>query len=129
MMPDMPQDDEMQESKETDMIKSTLQKLIDDMNSMESNRISPPASSPDMQQPSGMFLGGGIPKPNENKAEMYPEAEPETQENQHEPLDEHVLTELLDKASHADDEGGTHDDYMDEFDPDIAALIRSKKKS
>lgn len=134
MMPDMPLDNENQKSQETDMIKSTLQKLIDDMNAMESDRISPPApeaaAMPDeMDKAPGLFLGAGISRPNENHAEMYPEAEPETQENQHEPLDESVLNALLDKASHADDEGGTHDDYMDEFDPDVAAAIRKKKKS
>ena len=142
-MPEMPQHSD--EQQDADMIKMVLQKVIDEMNSMESDRIAPKphtavtiehsdvkpmdGSTPDMSKAPGLFLGAGIPNPNENKAERYDQAEPETLENQHEPLDPEVLKELLDKASHADDEGGTHDDYLDEFDPDVAAAIRKRKKS
>lgn len=119
------QDDSKQDM---DMISTVLRKVADEMEQMESDRIMPDHMKPKVEV-AHLSMGAGIPNPNENKAETFDQAEPETQMNQHEPLDPAVLKELMDKAGQADDEGATEDDHLDEFDPEIAALIRKKKET
>lgn len=115
----IPHDDEAQDS---EMIKSVLQKIVDDMNSLEANRIMPEHKKP------GYAMGGGIPNPEENKAELPQQAEPETQTNQHEPLSPEVLKDLMEKAEHADESGATPEDEMEGLHPHIAAIVAMRRK-
>lgn len=114
----MPHDDKPQDM---DMIASVLQKIVDEMNGYESDRIMP------MDKKQGMSMGG-IPHANEDKAETLDQAEPENQDNQHEPLDPSVLKELMSKADQADSDGSLPDDHESEFPSEIQMLIAEKRK-
>jgi hypothetical protein len=109
--------EEAQESSQIDMIKSTLQQIIDEMNDMESQRILPEGHSA---------------KRVEISADIKPEVEtPEENviEGGQEELDPAVLKELISKAGESDSEGNLPEDQESEFDPEIAKLIAEKKKN
>ena len=131
-MPDMnqdtmPQDDENQEKQQMDMIKTTLQKLIDDMNTLEAGRIAPKPSVP---APMGLSEGShGIPNPNEDDAETPDEAEPENQDNQHGELDPSILKSLLEKAGSADEDGSLPEDQEHDFPQEVQNLVNEKRKA
>lgn len=118
MMPqEMEHDDQYQDA---DMIKKVLQKIIDEMDGLEANRIHPKVEV--------MKLSGGsdgIPHPMTNHAETPVEAEPENQDNQHEELDPEILKTLLDKAGN-DSESQSEADFMD-LPPAVADAVRKKK--
>lgn len=112
---------------DADMIKTVLQKIIDEMNGMESNRIMPESKHPKVM---ALSAGSeGIPHPNSNHAEMPVEAEPENQDNQHEALDPEVLKTLMDRADQADESGSLPEDDFLGLPPAIADAVRKRKES
>jgi hypothetical protein len=138
------------EKQDVDMIKSVLQKIIDEMNQFESDRIMPAdrkkaviteihaegspeeevMESPeeDKLEPMELYKGSyGIPKPNEDKGESVEQAEPENQFNQHEDLDPTVLTELLKKADEADEDGVMPEERENDLPLELEKLVREKK--
>lgn len=138
-MPDnMPQHDD--EAEDADMIKKVLQKIIDEMDGLESDRIHPkmPATpmdaavaqdetQPDEQK---MAFGGaaGLRNPASNHAETPEESEPENQFNQHEGLDDDILKKLLDKAGDANESGSESEDEFLDLPPAIADAVRKKRQ-
>jgi len=103
---------EQADSQEKDMIKSVLQKIIDDMNSYEADRIMP------MER-----------KPKAVVAEVKSvEAEPMDVEEDEEGLNPDILSQLLDKAEKASPEGETDEDTEEGLDPEIARIVREKRK-
>lgn len=110
------------QGQDVNLIKQVLQKVIDDMNGLEANRITPEHKRP------GYSAGSlGIEKPNENTAETPEEAEPEDQDNQHAPLDPEILKTLMDRAGEADETGATPEDNFEGLTPEIADLVRKKR--
>lgn len=109
-------------AQDSGMIAEVLRKIADDMEGYEANRIHPKVEVMHLAEGSA-----GIPHPNEDSAETVDQAEPENQDNQHEPLDPKILAELMDKAGQADDSGTTPDDTMDDLPPEIADAVRKKK--
>lgn len=121
MMPqEMEQHDD--QSQDADMIKKVLQKIIDEMDGLEANRIHPKVEV--------MKLSGGsdgVPHPMTNHAETQEEAEPENQDNQHEELDPEILKTLLDRAGDANDSSSqSESDFLD-LPPAVADAVRKKK--
>lgn len=115
---DMTQHDDM--AQDSEMIKTVLQKIISEMDQLEAERIAP-----------NKFRGGivkGVDHPTANHAETVPEAEPENQDDQHEPLDPNILKTLLDKAGQADESGALPEDHESELPETIIAAVREKKK-
>lgn len=108
------------QAQDAEMIKKVLQKVIDDMNSLESDRIHPKV----MKLNAGSM---GIEKPNENSAETPEEAEPENDQDQHGPLDPDVLKTLLERAGEADETGSTAEDKFLDLPPEIADAIKRKR--
>jgi|ERR1019366_7501362 hypothetical protein len=142
MMPSQPHDDQDQDA---EMIKQVLQKIITEMDGLESNRIHPKVMAahvdvaapkagiqPDdsTMPPTPMFDGGEIGQkhPNENSAETPEAAEPENQFNQHEELDPSVLKKLLDRAGMADESGSESEDEFTGLPPAIADAVRKKRQ-
>lgn len=116
----MPHDDENQDK---DMIASVLQKIVGEMHGYESDRIMP------MEKKPGYAMGSnGIPKPNEDKGETMEQAEPENQDNQHEPLDPSILKELMAKADQADSDGSIPGEDMSDMPHEIQMLVEEKRK-
>lgn len=104
---------------DADMVRSVLQKICDEMNGLEADRIMPAHKKP------GYAAGSmGVEMPNENKAETMQEAEPENPEPE---LDSDVLKSLLDKAGEADETGKLPEDDMADLPPSIADAVRRKK--
>lgn len=113
------------ESHDPEMVKSVLQKIIDDMNGLESDRIHPKTAPMKLSEGSA-----GIPNPNENEAETPMQAEPEDHEgeaNQHGPLDPEVLKQLMDKATNANDDGSLPEDQENAFPSEIQDAINRKR--
>jgi hypothetical protein len=110
-MEDMQHNDEAQDAQ---MIISVLQKVIDDMKSMESDRL-----MPDHMKPKVEMAKIDVAAPKEDTS--MPEDEQDSD------LDPDILSKLMDKANSADDNGATPEDNVDELDPDIADIIRNKK--
>lgn len=102
-----------------EIVKHVLHKLIDDMDSLEANRIHPrPVAQP------------GVSQPTEDKGETFDEAEPENQENQHDhSLDPHILSELMDKAGSAREDGSLPEDDENDLPEEIAVAVKKKKAS
>lgn len=104
-------DDEQQDK---DMIADVLQKIVDEMKGLESDRIMPSDHPSKIKQ-----MEISVEKPTDG----------ETPEEESSELDPKVLSELLDKANSADESGATPDETdMDGIDPEIAKLIAEKKK-
>ena len=101
-------DDQKQDA---DMIKSVLQKIIDDMNEYEADRIMP------MER-----------KPKAMIAEIKTEEHPMEEEMDDEGLNPEVLSQLMEKAGTANDQGETEEDVTEGLDPEIARLVQEKKK-
>ncbi len=112
MHDDAPQDMEM--------IRSVLQKICDEMDGLEANRILPAHKRP------GYAHGEVVApeNPSENTAMEFSEAEPENEANE---LDPKVLEDLMEKAEGANDSGATPEDELDDLPPTIAEAIRRKK--
>lgn len=103
----MPHDDAPQDM---DMIKNVLQKIVDEMNAMESDRI-----MPESRKPKAMAM--------EVKAVQPAEEEMESEE-----LDPNVLGELMNKAGEADESGELPEDRESDLPPEIAEAVKRKKE-
>lgn len=107
----MPHEDMKQD---TDMIKSVLQKIIDEMNGMEADRIMPEERKPKMVKTEVEIV-----KPMEE--EMGEEMESEE-------LDPAILGELMHKAGEADESGELPEDRESELPLEIAEAVKRKKE-
>lgn len=103
----MPHEDTHQDA---DMIKTILQKIIDEMNTMESDRI-----MPDERKPKVMAAKVDVmaPAPDEEESDE---------------LDPNVLGELMNKAGEADESGELPEDKESDLPPEIADAVRRKKE-
>jgi hypothetical protein len=99
------------EKQDKDMIKSVLQKIIDDMNQYESDRI-----LPEDRKPKALVAKVETEK-------MIPMEEDELEDG----LNPEVLSQLMSKADEANENGETEEDNMEGLDPEIARLIAEKK--
>lgn len=97
---------------DVDMIKTVLQKIIDEMNEMEAGRIMPEEKRPKVM---------------EAEIKAVEPAEEEMGEEGPE-LDQGVLSELMGKAESADEEGNLPEDREDELPPELSEIVRSKRK-
>lgn len=93
-----------------DMIKSVLQKIIDEMDMMETDRIMPEHRRPKM-------------------IEMEVEAVKPTEDMESEELDPAVLGELMNKAGEADESGSLPEDRESDLPPEIAEIVKRKKET
>jgi hypothetical protein len=100
------------EQQDKDMIKSVLQKIIDDMNKYESDRI-----MPEERKPKAVVA----------KVETE-KVLPLEEEDMEEGLNPEVLSQLMAKADEANENGETEEDNMEGLDPEIMRLIQEKKK-
>jgi hypothetical protein len=109
------------QAQDADMTKTVLQKIIDEMNGLEADRIMPASKKPG-------YAHGNVVAPEhpaENHALDMHEAEPENQANE---LDPDILNDLMEKAEGANENGETADDEMEGLPPTIVEAIRLKKK-
>ena len=102
------------QKQDTDMIKTVLQKIIDEMNEMEAGRIMPEERKPKLMAAEVKTVEA--PAMEEEMGEEGPE------------LDQGVLSELMGKAESADEEGNMPEDQDDELPSELADLVRSKRK-
>jgi len=100
--------------KDTDMIKSVLQKIIDDMNEYEADRI-----MPEERKPKAIIA-------EVKSMEANPMDEMDADDS--EELNPDVLSQLLEKADKSNPEGETEEDAEEGLDPEIARLVREKRK-
>lgn len=113
MMPqDMPQHDDQAE--DADMIKQVLQKIIDEMDSLEAGRIHPKMVAAKVD------VAASPEHPGIEDDQPEPDADDQG-------LDPDVLKQLMDKAGSADDSGATPDDQLGDLHPDVAMAVRKKK--
>lgn len=106
-METMPHEDMSQDK---DMIKAVLQKIIDEMDTMESDRI-----MPDHRKPKVMAM--------EVKT-----AQPMEEDMESDELDPNVLGELMSKAGEADESGSLPEDRESDLPPEIAEAVKRKKE-
>lgn len=99
------------QKQDTDMIKSVLQKIINEMNEFEADRIMPEER-----------------KPKAVMAEVKTVEPVESEEMDTEGLSPEVLSELMTKAESADEEGNLPEDQEDSLPSELANLVREKKK-
>lgn len=107
-MDNMPHDDMNQDK---DMIKSVLQKIIDEMDMIESDRIMPEHRKPKMV-----------------KMEMETVKPAEEMDMESDELDPAVLGELMNKAGEADELGELPEDKESDLPPEIAEAVKRKKE-
>lgn len=100
------------EQQDKDMIKDVLQKIIDDMNKYESDRI-----MPEERKPKAVVA----------KVETE-KVMPLEEEEMEDGLNPEVLSQLMAKADEANENGETEEDNMEGLDPEIARIIQEKKK-
>lgn len=105
-MDTMPQDNMSQDK---DMIKSVLQKIIDEMDMMETERI-----MPEHRRPKMMKMEAEVVRPQEDM--------------ESEELDPTVLGELMSKAGEADESGALPEDRESDLPPEIAEAVKRKKE-
>lgn len=96
-------------SQDKDMIKAVLQKIIDEMDTMESDRIMPAD-----RKPKAMAVDVKAVQPMD--------------EEESEDLDPNVLGELMNKAGQADENGALPEDQESDLPPEIADAVRRKKE-
>lgn len=96
-------------SQDKDMIKAVLQKIIDEMDTMESDRIMPEERRPKVMA-------------TEVKT-VQPMDDMESEE-----LDPNVLGELMTKAGEADESGALPEDRESDLPPEIAEAVKRKKE-
>lgn len=105
-MDTMPHEDMSQDK---DMIKSVLQKIIDEMDMMETDRIMPESRKPKMMK-------------------MEVETVKPLDDMQDEELDPAVLGELMTKAGEADESGALPEDQMSDLPPEIREAVSRRKE-
>lgn len=110
----MPHDDEKQD---VDMIKTVLQKIIDEMTDMESQRM-----LPDGHPAKHVEVSAQVEPENPQEESME---SPEEESSEH---DDGALSDLLGKADQADESGSMPEDHEEELPPEIQAVIAEKKK-
>lgn len=106
-MDTMPHDDKAQDA---DMIKSVLQKIIDEMGTMEADRIMPEHRKPKMV-----------------KMEVET-VKPMEEEMEDEELNPEILSELMDKAGEADETGELPEDRENDLPSEIVEAVKRKKE-
>jgi len=109
------------QAQDAEMIRSVLQKICDEMNGLEADRIMPAHKKPG-------YAHGDVVAPEhpaENHALDLGEAEPENEANE---LDPHVLESLMEKAEGANEDGSTEEDTEADLPPTIVEAIRIKKQ-
>lgn len=106
----MPQEDQHQDA---DMIKTILQKIIDEMNTIEADRI-----MPEDRKPKIMAAKVDVMSPETM------EGEPENEDG----LDPAVLKDLLDKAGQADESGSMPEDRESDLPPEIRDAVNRRKE-
>jgi hypothetical protein len=107
------------QTQDLDMLKGILQKVIDEMNDMETNRI-----LPDGHPKKKMAVEATVaaePSPMDDMGEEMPEEE-------NGELDPAVLKELMDKAGQADESGALPEDQQDDLPPEVAAAVAARRK-
>lgn len=104
----MPHEDVKQDK---DMIKSVLQKIIDEMDMMESDRIMPEHRKPKMV-----------------KTEVEVVKPAEEMEMESDELDPAVLSELMNKAGEANESGELPEDQEMDLPPEIADAVKRKRE-
>lgn len=97
-------------SQDKDMIKAVLQKIIDEMDTMESDRIMPE---------------GRKPKAVEMEVKTM---HPMDEEMESDELDPSVLSELMSKAGEADETGALPEDRESDLPPEIRDAVNRKKE-
>ena len=97
-------------SQDKDMIKSVLQKIIDEMDMMETERI-----MPEHRRPKAMAM----------KVEAV---EPMHEETESDELDPSVLGELMTKAGEADESGALPEDRENDLPPEIRDAVSRRKE-
>ena len=102
------------ENSTPDMIKSILQKIIDEMGQLESDRIMPDSRKP---QAVSVEIEAGVHKPDEMDTEIDDEE-----------LDPAVLGELMTKAGEADETGALPEDAANDLPLEISEAVRRKKE-
>lgn len=100
-----------QENSSQDMIKSVLQKIIDEMGSLEADRIMPDHRKPKMV-----------------KMEVEAVKPTEEMDMEDDELDPNVLGELMDKAGQADESGELPEDKESDLPPEIAEAVKRRKE-
>ncbi len=111
--PDMQHGDETQD---VDMIKQVLQKIVDEMDGLEANRIHPKMAAMHMD-----ITKGPEGSPEEEKGES---ADMEANEGD---LDPEILSKLLDKAGSADESGALPEDNQSGLPDEVMAAVNKKK--
>ena len=101
------------ENDSRDMIKEILQKIIDEMGTLESDRIMPEHRRP---KSIALEVETAIPVSEESSIE------------DDEDLDPTVLDELMTKADSADETGALPEDMEDGLPPEISEAVRRKKE-
>ena len=99
------------ESNPRDMIKEILQKIIDEMGTLESDRI-----MPEHRRPKAM------------KIEVESATPVVSKEIEDEELDPSVLSELMNQAGNADETGALPEDTENDLPPEISEAVRRKRK-
>ena len=102
------------ESDPKDMIKAILQKIIDEMGTLESDRI-----MPEHRKPKAMEV--------EIKADAHAPEEVMIEEED-EDLDPNVLSDLMTKADEADETGALPEDAANDLPPEISEAVRRRKE-
>jgi len=99
------------QSPDADMIKQVLQKIIDEMDGLEANRIHPKMSAMklEVETPKENMQEGGVEEPTEDG------------------LDPEILSQLMDKAGSADETGELPEDKESVLPPEIAMAVKKKK--
>jgi len=103
----MPHEDKQQDA---DMIKTILQKIIDEMNTMESDRIMPEERKPKVM------------------AAKVDVMTPESMDEGSDELDPTVLSELMTKAGEADESGSLPEDRASDLPPEIMDAVSRRKE-
>lgn len=99
-----------------DMIKEVLQKIIDEMEGLETDRI-----MPEYRKPKAVAV--------EVEATSKPEEMDEMMEEDEAGLDPAVLDELMSKADEADETGALPEDDVSDLPPEINDAVRRKRKN
>jgi len=102
------------QAQDVDMIKSVLQRIIDEMNSFEADRI-----MPEDRKKKEIIT--------EIQTEGSPDEESMELESAEGGLSSDVLTELMSKAESADETGSLPEDRESELPLELEKLVREKK--
>ena len=111
------------QTQDMDIIKNGLQQIIDQMESLETNRILPDGHPNKTMAPDPTSADGSVSPDAGDTSSMPPEGDDSSA------MDPKVLDELMNKASASDSEGSTPDDATEGLPPEIVAAVAKKKKA